>query len=410
MQTFSHLSLKNWRQFSDVEIDLSKQVTIVTGQNGCGKTTVLNLLSRHFGWNLQFVSTPYIGKKTAQRIWSDLYDDSDIDLENVPPDQVKIGRIGYSDGGNCELYVSNLTAAQYMPDYRGILQVDGMHIPSHRSITTYTQVQNISTEPIDAAQQYQQYQQLLTQAYGGGRAENAGRIQKQSLISLALLGEGNQHVRPNAEMKRVFKGFQQVLKAVLPDSLGFQKIEIRMPEVVLVTKSGTFALDAMSGGISAIFSIAWQVYMFGHNKEQFSITLDEPENHLHPTMQRTFLPKLAKAFPNCRIITATHSPFIVSSFPNATVVALTRDEHQRIQSQTLDVTDISGTPNEVLREILDVGSNLPVWVETEIDKLIVKAERKPQEQRAAYIMGALKKLGISDAIVEYRRRRNAKSQ
>ncbi len=404
--SFSRLTVNQWRQFSHVDVDLSKQVTILTGQNGCGKTTILNLLSKHFGWNLQFVSTPYIGKRTAKRIWSDLYGFDEDEIETIREDQINVGQIAYSNDTTCQLFVNSITPAHYNPDYRGMQNVVGMHIPSHRSITTYTNVQTISTEPITSAQQYQTYQQLLTQAYGGQRAENAGRIQKQSLISLALLGEGNSHVTPNAEMKRVFKGFQGVLRAVLPDSLGFQRIEIRMPEVVLVTQSGTFALDAMSGGISAIFSIAWQIYMFGHDKDSFSITLDEPENHLHPSMQRTFLPKLARAFPNCRIITATHSPFIVSSFPDATVVALTQDEDHRIQSQTLDLRDISGTPNEVLREILDVGSNLPVWVESEIDRLITRSERRAPEKRAAYIMKELQKLGISDAIVEYKRRRN----
>lgn len=404
MTRFKRLTINRWRQFSHVDIDLTSQVTILTGQNGCGKTTLLTLLGRHFGWNLQFVSTPYIGKRTAQRLWSDLYDYTLRDIEDREQNANKIGVIQYDNDLSCDLFVETITGAQYHPDYRNMQSVDGLHIPSHRPITSYNNVQNISTEPITSTQQYQQYQQLLVQAYGGARAENPGKIQKQSLISLALLGEGNSHVTPNAEMRRVFKGFQSVLKAVLPDSLGFQRLEIRMPEVVLVTDTGTFAIDAMSGGISAIFSMAWQIYMFGHDKAQFSITIDEPENHLHPSMQRTFLPKLAKAFPNCSIITASHSPFIVSSFAKANVVALLQDDERKITSQKLDLQDISGTPNEVLREILDVRSNLPVWVEERIEKVIARAKKKDESARAAYVMSHLEKLGIADAIVEYKRR------
>jgi hypothetical protein len=350
MTTFARLTLGRWRQFASVDIDLTGQVTILTGQNGCGKTTLLTLLGRHFGWNLKFVSTPYIGKRTAQRLWSDLYDDYLSDLDEQQQNTTRIGQIRYDNDASCDLFVNTITAAQYHPEYRNMQPVDGLHIPSHRPITSYNNVQNISTEPITSAQQYQQYQQLLVQAYGGGRAaDNPGKIQKQSLISLALLGEGNSHVTPNAEMRRVFKGFQSVLKAVLPDSLGFQRLEIRMPEVVLVTDTGTFAIDAMSGGISAIFSMAWQIYMFGHDKERFSITIDEPENHLHPSMQRTFLPKLAKAFPNCSIIAASHSPFIVSSFAKANVVALVQDDDRKITSQKLDLHDIVDFRREVTR-------------------------------------------------------------
>lgn len=401
---FTRLTIDRWRQFSHVDIDLTNQVTILTGQNGCGKTTLLTLLGRHFGWNLQFVSTPYIGKRTAQRLWSDMYDDTLKDIEDQQQNAIRIGTIKYDSDTSCELFVNTITAAQYHPDYRNMQPVEGLHIPSHRPITSYNNVQNISTEPITSTQQYQQYQQLLVQAYGGSRTDNPGKIQKQSLISLALLGEGNSHVTPNAEMKRVFKGFQKVLKAVLPDALGFQRLEIRMPEVVLVTDTGTFAIDAMSGGISAIFSMAWQIYMFGHDKALFSITIDEPENHLHPSMQRTFLPKLAKAFPTCSIIAASHSPFIVSSFAKANVIALLQDEDRKITSQKLDLQDISGTPNEVLREILDVRSNLPVWVEERIEKVVARAKKKDEDKRAAYVMSQLEKLGIADAIVEYKRR------
>ena len=73
MTTFSRLRLNNWRQYSNIDLDLSAPITILTGQNGCGKTTLLNVLSRHFGWNTQFVSTPYISGKKAKKIWTDIY-------------------------------------------------------------------------------------------------------------------------------------------------------------------------------------------------------------------------------------------------------------------------------------------------------------------------------------------------
>jgi hypothetical protein len=405
IRSFARLGVQGWRQFSSVDIDLSRQVTVLTGENGTGKTSLLTLLSRHFGWNLSFVSTPYIGRRTAQRIWSDVYTPLFGDADELSADAVTIGQVEYDTGERCELIVNRVSGgAQYQPEYRRMMETVGLHIPSHRQVTTYNQVQNIPAEPLSAVQQYQQYQQLLTQAYGGGRAENPGKIQKQSLISLAMFGEGNSSVTPNHEMARVFLEFQQVLRKLLPKSLGFDRLEVRMPEVVLVTQSGTFAVDAMSGGIAALFSIAWQVHMFGYDKVRFTVTIDEPENHLHPSMQRTFLRNLAGAFPNCKLVVASHSPFIVSSFPEATVVALTYDNDRKVRSLELDVSDLSGTPNEVLREILFVDSNLPVWVESQIDQAVQESSEKPPDQRAAFIMAALERLGIADSIVEYRRK------
>ena len=42
MSYFSAMKLTGWRQFENIELDLSKRVTILTGTNGCGKTTIPN--------------------------------------------------------------------------------------------------------------------------------------------------------------------------------------------------------------------------------------------------------------------------------------------------------------------------------------------------------------------------------
>lgn len=409
MTHFMSIKLAEWRQFDQLELDLSKQVTVLTGQNGCGKTTVLNILNKHFGWNLSFVSTPYIGRRRAQRIWSDIYrplmtyEMSESDFDYLQNENKSIGDIKYENGQVCSLLVKTIgDAAQYSPQYSGIQSVSGIHIPSHRPVATYTKVESIPTDPKTATQDYQQYQQLLNQFYGGAKVSNPGRVQKESIISFAVFGEGNASVRPNLESKATFDGFQDVLRTVLPASLGFRRLEIRMPEVVLVTASGDFSLDAMSGGINAIFSIAWQIHMFSRGQSSFTVTIDEPENHLHPSMQRTLLPNFAEAFPDARFIISTHSPFVISSFADANIYALIRNRSGRIISQKLDTANVSGTPNEVLREILDVDSNLPVWVQESIDGIMRDTASVSDAERAKLIMKKLEELGIADAIAEYR--------
>lgn len=453
MDGFSRLTLANWRQFDLVDIDLGKQVTVLTGQNGCGKTTILNLLNRHFGWSLQFVSTPYYGKK-ASRFWSDVWrptnedarprssvpdasgsdakasesasterDNSeettqaqpnrdgseatkipDAEDQAVEPEntRLRVGQITYTSGQICELFTNTIVGAQYQLDATAQQPVEGLHIPSHRPVATYNPVTQIPTDPTTAAQSYQQFQGFLAQTYSGQSSPNPGRVQKQSIISLALFGEGNSSVKPDPLLRAVFEKFQEVLRRVMPPELGFQKLEVRMPEVVCITKTGDFSLDAMSGGVNALFSIAWQIHMFGHDKERFAITIDEPENHLHPSMQRTLLPSLALAFPNCTIIAATHSPFIVSSFPDANVYALANGEKGRIVSERLDTSAISRTPNDILREILDVRSNLPVWVENKISQIIDGTAGSTTE-RARLIMEELERLGFTEALLEYKR-------
>lgn len=54
---FKRLKISDWRQFSNIDITFHPHLTVLTGANGAGKTTILNLLSQSTGWTPQFVSS-----------------------------------------------------------------------------------------------------------------------------------------------------------------------------------------------------------------------------------------------------------------------------------------------------------------------------------------------------------------
>ncbi|WP_407279184.1 AAA family ATPase [Aromatoleum evansii] len=400
MHQFVTLRLEQWRQFHSIDLDLSRQTTVLTGANGCGKTTILNVLSHHFGWNVNFVSTPFMGGKRKKKFFSDIRR-LFLDEQNEPAGSVEVGELRYSNGITSKLLTpeGRSNNPQYQLSHQNKQAVVGMHIPSHRPAITYQQIDQIPTNPKSNQQHYQEFQQLLLQTYGSANVRNPGLILKQSLISLALFGAGNDYVQENQEYRELFEGFQGVLSILLPKSIGFRKIEIRMPDVVLVTDSGDFSLDAMSGGVSSLFGIAWQIHMYGADKEACTVIIDEPENHLHPSMQRTLLPNLERAFPKYRFIIATHSPFIVTSNKNANVFGLIHNEERQVISEHLEHADLASTPDRVLREILDVPTTIPVWVEHEIKNVLKKYQDHPDnEEKIKAIFSEFQRLGVSDSL------------
>src|ERR1700722_19831690 len=132
MERFARLSLNDWRQFSRVDIEFDSPLCVLTGPNGGGKTTILNVLGRHFGWNINFVSTPYFTKR-GLKFWSDV--DSAINREpEISPQAKEVGRIRYTSGHESILLAPHTEQAQYSLLYKNQAVVLGLNIPSHRPI------------------------------------------------------------------------------------------------------------------------------------------------------------------------------------------------------------------------------------------------------------------------------------
>ena len=55
---FSSLRIDGWRQFGHVDIALHPRLTVLTGANGAGKTSLLRIFHTHFGVNQPFLATP----------------------------------------------------------------------------------------------------------------------------------------------------------------------------------------------------------------------------------------------------------------------------------------------------------------------------------------------------------------
>jgi len=89
---FKALKLSEWQQFANVDIEFHDRLTILTGANGSGKTTILNLLAKHYGWDMPSLATPKEERKTGiVKFFSRLF--NGINKSDMP----KIGKIEYTN-------------------------------------------------------------------------------------------------------------------------------------------------------------------------------------------------------------------------------------------------------------------------------------------------------------------------
>lgn len=189
--------------------------------------------------------------------------------------------------------------------------VFGVYVPSNRPASAYQQVGQIPTAISSPEQLINQYEGEFQSRWAGGHTGFSATYRlKESLIALAMFGYGNNVVGENAEYIQIFEGFEGVLRQVLPRSLKFEHIRIAIPEVVLETGTGSFSLDAASGGITTLIDLAWRIFMRARANPEIVVVVDEPENHLHPELQRELFPGLLEAFPQAQLIVATHNPLL----------------------------------------------------------------------------------------------------
>lgn len=63
---------------------------------------------------------------------------------------------------------------------------------------------------------------------------SATALIKETIASLAIFGYGNQSVVANENAKKLFEGYADILKIVLPPKLGFEGISVIVPEVMIL--------------------------------------------------------------------------------------------------------------------------------------------------------------------------------
>ena len=152
---------------------------------------------------------------------------------------------------------------------------------------------------------------------------------------------------PRAEQKRTL--VEQLLIRVLPDvtkvRIGNRKDEYASVEAE--TPYGWVSVRDLSLGYQTL--IAWMVDLASRFLERFDdsndplaepaiVLVDEIDLHLHPKWQRTLMSYLSELFPATQFIATAHSPLVVQGAEGANIVVLRReDDHVRIEASPEEI-------------------------------------------------------------------------
>lgn len=126
---FKHLEIKDWQQFSNVEVEFHDRLTILTGANASGKTTLLNLLGKHHQWDVPSLAVPT--RISGTGAWHFIVN---FFRTQETTGSSRIGSLLYSNGKSANLTVPTSGSAQYQVTIDGKQPVTCFFVPSHRSV------------------------------------------------------------------------------------------------------------------------------------------------------------------------------------------------------------------------------------------------------------------------------------
>ena len=229
------------------------------------------------------------------------------------------------------------------------------------------------------------------------------------------LARNEKKIKDADEINAWFIDFEDLLKHIYQDDNLKLEFNYKDYSFKICTEGKRFKFTEVSDGFAAVLDIVADLILkmqddntLTRNYQKEGIVLiDEIETHLHLALQKIIMPLLTKVFPNIQFIITTHSPFVLSSMPNAVAYDL---EHRKVLD---DLTEYSyeslaegyfgvTTPSSYVEMQFDNFKKLLLKDElSDADKLELKRLKadfeKMNEVVSPLIVGEFRQIAIKNA-------------
>lgn len=320
-QTFlTELNIHKVRHLQNITIPLAndeRKNLVLTGKNGCGKTSVLKSLVEF----LQYaISTSYKSKEDilgSIRHWDRMLNKCD---------DTETGRKKREDALRFkQLYEEDLP---YWSDGCSACVTSIMKLREKYANGQFVLAFFYDNRQIDVAKYKDIVKVDLKAVYDIKErpARDLGKYLVNLMSTQAFAQAKGDTVRAN-EITNWFSRFEGILKLLYQDDSLKLDFDIDTFQFSIhVDGREPFDFNTMSMGYAAVFDIICDLIMRMESQRRYDlegiVLIDEIETHLHVELQKQIVPILTDLFPNIQFILTTHSPFILNSAPNAVIYDL----------------------------------------------------------------------------------------
>lgn len=149
------------------------------------------------------------------------------------------------------------------------------------------------------------------------------------------LARNEKQTKEADEINAWFEDFEGMMRQIYQDNNLNLEFNYRDYSFKICTEGKKFKFTEVSDGFAAVLDIVADLILKMQDDNSLTrsyqkegiVLIDEIETHLHLALQKVIMPLLTKVFPNIQFIITTHSPFVLSSMPNAVAYDL---EHQEV--------------------------------------------------------------------------------
>ena len=309
---------------NDFDIPISREEfphLIITGKNGSGKTVLLNAISDFLNIIKNDKSADFLGYQKQLDTWNNnLRNATDergrMQAQNVISDVTKqienlYGKIDLQSdllGSIIEKYnKGEFVIAFYQADRKV-----KMSEPKNPTKPVYNKKGDVKDT---ATSQFLNFLSDL-------------KIQE-------ALARNEKQTKDADEISAWFEDFESLMRHIYQDDHLTLEFNYRDYSFKICTEGKKFKFTEVSDGFAAVLDIVADLILKMQDDNSLTrsyqkegiVLIDEIETHLHLALQKVIMPLLTKVFPNIQFIITTHSPFVLSSMPNAVAYDL---EHQEV--------------------------------------------------------------------------------
>lgn len=306
------ISIRKLRHLENIDINLSaekRKQLLLTGRNGSGKTTVLNAIKEllsainHNHWNNR--KTSHTDFDAQKRKWYNRYALIGIDLSFNQDENIDSL---FSEGAFITaFFAANRTTVIDIP--HGVEDV--------KLSTSYELTQ-------DPARMLLKYMVHLKtqQAYALSEKDDATVQEIESWFQRFETGLRELIDDKTIKLDYDYKNYNFRIHQEGKEPFGFNELSDGYSSALRIVSDLILRMEQnwlLQGAIST------------YNIEGVAL-IDELETHLHIELQRKILPFLTKFFPRIQFIVSTHSPYVLTSIPDAVIYDL--EKHVRFEDMS----------------------------------------------------------------------------